>query len=239
VGARLSDGGTDPKGESNATSPVSTAILLCGGRGSRLGGDVEKPLVEVGGKPVVDRVLAALEASRIERVVAVSSPHTPETTRHLRNRQNGRGEPDGGDDERGPPALVLEVCVGSGEGYVADLTRGLSMVTRPAVTVAADLPLLRGSDVDDVIHAARSAAAPDTDSRPSVTVCVPVATKHALGVSVETTVDHEGTQVAPTGLNVVAGETDRVIVRDRDSLAVNVNHPSDLGVARRLVRERR
>ncbi|SNR62308.1 NTP transferase domain-containing protein [Halorubrum vacuolatum] len=240
MGDRLSDErGT--RREDDGGGAISEAILLCGGRGSRLGGDVEKPLVEVGGVPLVDRVLAALATSRLDRVVAIPSPMTPATTRHLRERAEGRKgrvvARDDASDVVDPSSVELVVRPGDGNGYVEDLSDGLSTVDGPAVTVAADLPLLRGSDIDEVIGAATAEPIDRSSSVPSVAVCVPVGTKRALGVSIDTVTGHEGRPVAPTGLNVVADGSDRVIVRDRLSLAVNVNRPTDLAVARRLAAE--
>jgi len=55
------------------------ALVMCGGLGSRLDGDVEKPLVEVGGARMVDRVVAALVGSPVDDVYAVTSPNAPAT----------------------------------------------------------------------------------------------------------------------------------------------------------------
>ncbi|WP_238987687.1 NTP transferase domain-containing protein [Halobellus captivus] len=221
------------------------AVLLCGGRGTRLGGDVEKPLVEVGGRSMIARVLDALADAGVSRVAAVASPHAPDTRYAL---VSGLAE------EATVPCTVLD---GSGEGYVADLEVGLSAVDRPAVTVAADLPLLRGRDVEAAIDEAISAGTtpgetaspPDETASPrnetistpddlvrSVTVCVPVAYKRAIGASVDTSFEHDGTAVVPTGLNVVGDGADRVVVRERDSVAVNVNRPGDLELTRRILR---
>src|SRR5690348_11025184 len=43
------------------------AVILCGGRGTRLAGDVPKPLVEVGGRPIVWHVVRLLAAQGIRR----------------------------------------------------------------------------------------------------------------------------------------------------------------------------
>lgn len=196
-----------------ATESVD-ALLMCGGEGSRLRaavGGTEKPLVEVGGEPMVERVLAALAdradaaESPLDTVYAAVSPATPETAARLR------------EDDRVVP---LET---PGEGYVGDLSAALSAVDRPVLTVAADLPFLTGEHVDSAFAAA------DGDS---LTVCVPVARRRALGLSAETTMTHEGRQVVPSGLNVVADGGDRVVVWGDDRLACNVNRPADLEVAR-------
>jgi len=180
---------------------------MCGGRGTRLGGETEKPLVSVGGAPTIDRVCDALVASRVDGVYAAVSPHAPETRDHLGSA----------------PVTVVET---PGDGYVADLDAALERVGRPALTVAADLPLLASDAVNRVVAAADG----------SLVVAVPVALKRQLGVSVDTTVDGDGgdRRLAPTGINVVAGTDDHIYVSDDPRLAVNVNRPRDLQVAEAL-----
>ncbi|PSP96061.1 cobalamin biosynthesis protein CobY [Halobacteriales archaeon QS_9_68_42] len=173
---------------------------MCGGRGTRLDRG-EKPLFEVGGDPMVDRVLAALEGSRIDRVHAVTSPHVPETAAHL--------------DGRVPHIEA------AGEGYVADLADALESVGEPVLTVVSDLPLLSASVVD------RTLSAHDGGS---LTVCVPTALKRALGVSADSTRKRDGRRLSPAGLNVVSGD-ERVRVSYDARLAVNVNRPADAEVA--------
>jgi adenosylcobinamide-phosphate guanylyltransferase len=180
------------------------ALLMCGGEGSRLERG-EKPLFEVSRTPMVDRVLGALRDSSVDEVVGVTSPQTPETTAHL--------------EDRG-----VSVLEGDGSGYVADLSAGLARVGSPAVTVAADLPLLAGALVDRAIEIERSKGG-------SLTVCVPAALKETLGVSTDTTRTVAGHAVAPTGLNVVDGKDDAVHVSYDARLAVNVNRPDDAAVA--------
>ena len=173
---------------------------MCGGRGTRLDRG-EKPLFEVGGDPMVDRVLAALEGSRVDRVHAVTSPHVPETAAHLDGRV---------------PRIEA-----AGEGYVADLADALESVDNPVLTVVSDLPLLSASVVD------RTLSAHDGGS---LTVCVPTALKRALGVSADSTREQDGRRLSPTGLNVVGGD-ERVYVSYDARLAVNVNRPADAEVA--------
>ncbi|MCL7416319.1 MAG: NTP transferase domain-containing protein [Halalkalicoccus sp.] len=180
---------------------------MCGGRGTRLGMG-EKPLVEVGGEPMVDRVLAAISPVA-NTVHAAPSPHTPETRAHL--------------DGRVP---IVET---PGEGYVSDLSVALSRVQRPVLTVTADLPLVRTTDVRAALEGYENG---------SLTVCVPVERKRELGVSVGTRSEHDGRQVAPTGLNVVGEGEDSVRVLDRVGLAVNVNTSADLEVASSVISER-
>ncbi|RYJ10211.1 cobalamin biosynthesis protein CobY [Haloarcula hispanica] len=178
------------------------ALVMCGGRGTRLDTEAEKPLFRVGGVPMVDRVVGALEDSSVERVIAVTSPNAPETQSHL-----------------DVPCIETP-----GEGYVADLDAALAddRLSRPVLTVAADLPQLDGEIVDRVL---------DEHDGGSLTVLVPASLKRGLGVSDDTTFEHEDREVAPTGVNVVDdGPDDAWLTRDR-RVAVNVNTLADACVA--------
>jgi len=182
---------------------------MCGGRGTRLDADAEKPLFEVAGTPMVDRVADALAASGVERTHAVVSPHAPAT----RERVAARGD--------------LSTVETPGEGYVEDLQTALEAVGTPALTVAADLPLLDGDAVDRVLDA--------VDGR-SLTVCVPAALKRRLGASADTTFERGGRALAPAGVNVVADGPDETTYETYDArFAVNVNRPSDADLAEALL----
>jgi adenosylcobinamide-phosphate guanylyltransferase len=179
------------------------ALLLCGGRGTRLDADGEKPLFEIGGVPMVDRVLAALDGSRVERVFPVVSPHAPATRDRLADRP----------------------CVDApGEGYVADLEFALGddRVAMPVLTVAADLPLLEPDAVDAVL---------DAHDAGSLAVYVPASLKRELGASVDSTVERDGRELAPTGINAVGDGRDETYVTEDHRLAVNVNRKTDAAVA--------
>ena len=193
---------------------------MCGGKGTRLESPHEKPLHPIDGVPMVDRVLEALEASRVETIYAAASPNAPETRAHLGGIERER------DDDR------LETIETPGEGYVSDLTAILERdaISTPVLTVAADLPLLEGPVVDRVLerHAAGSGGR-------SITVCVPVALKGRLGVGVDTRLE-SADHLAPTGLNVVGGGADsETLVSYDPRLAVNVNRLEETRLAARYL----
>lgn len=177
---------------------------MAGGTGSRLDADVEKPLYRLADRPMIEYVLDALAASRVEEVVGVVTPDTPETAAWFR-----------GDDVR-----VVET---PGEGYVPDLQCALETVEPPVLTVAADLPLLTGPAVDRVLDA--------HDDRP-VQVVVPVALKRRLGVSVDASFTWNDREVAPAGINTFEAAPDESTMYTTTArYAVNVNRPEDARVA--------
>ncbi|AKH96808.1 NTP transferase domain-containing protein [Halanaeroarchaeum sulfurireducens] len=194
---------------------------MAGGAGTRLGRG-EKPLYEIGGVPMIDRVVGALTDSDVDRIRVVTSPHTPETAAHV----------------------DVSTLRTPGDGYVADLERALAAVDLPVLTVTADLPLLTGPVVDRILeetgNGSTAVCVPiDLPRRLGATVDT---TMTGGGATVDTTMTGgetgdatptvDGTTVVPTGVNVV-GDTDRtetLVMRER-TLAVNVNRPRDARVA--------
>jgi adenosylcobinamide-phosphate guanylyltransferase len=188
------------------------ALIMCGGEGTRLDADVEKPLFEIGGVAMVELVADALAQSAVESVTAAVSGHTPDTRARLADRDGVR---------------IVDT---PGNGYVEDLDDALDAVETPVLTVVADLPLLDATVVDRVLAAARSAPG-------ALSVSVPAALKRALGASV----DIEQAGLAPTGCNVVTertNETPETMYTSYDArLAVNVNRRSDAQLAETLWRD--
>ena len=189
---------------------------MCGGRGTRLDAETEKPLFEVGGEPMVARVADALVESRVETAYAVVSPHAPETREYVAGRDG------------------LRTVETPGEGYVEDLQAALAEVEPPVLTVAADLPLLAGDAIDSVLDAYERQEMEGAEN--SLTVCVPAALKRALGVSLDTTFERDGRELVPAGINVVAETDGDATYETYDArFAVNVNRRSDADLAEELL----
>lgn len=214
---------------------------MCGGRGRRLGGAVEKPLVEVAGQPMVEHVCQALVASRVEQVYAAVSPHTPATRTHLAERVPSVNQENSADQARSddnPDLHVRDIRLVDtpGDGYVADLDTALDTTDTPVLTVAADLPLLSDDAVDAVLdaYAAISTGTDDAREVVSLAVLVPTALKRAVGASVDDAVEREGRELVSSGVNIVAGRVDETHVSRDVGLTVNVNRPRDIRVAEAL-----
>ncbi|MGP8300574.1 DUF6457 domain-containing protein [Streptomyces inhibens] len=103
-------------------------IVLAGGAARRLGG-ADKPALSVGGRPLLDRVLAACPDAAVTVVVGPSRPTTRAVVRALED----------------PP----------GGGPLAALDAGLRHTTAPTVLVlSADLPFLTAATVRGLLEAA-------------------------------------------------------------------------------------
>ncbi|WP_240501551.1 molybdenum cofactor guanylyltransferase, partial [Streptomyces neyagawaensis] len=117
------------------------AVVLAGGAARRLGG-ADKPGVRVGGRALLDRVLAACAGARTIVVVADPRP----TARPV---LWAREEPPGG-------------------GPLAALDAGLRRTTAPYVVVlSADLPFLAGETVRRLLDTLRGSAVPPVRSTTS------------------------------------------------------------------------
>lgn len=113
-------------------TPAYDAVILAGGRARRLGG-ADKPAALVGGRSLLDRVLAAVPAARQPIVVG---PHRA-TRRPVRWERED------------PP----------GAGPIPALAAGLAVVRAERVVVlAADLPFLDPSTVTGLLAAVAGAA---------------------------------------------------------------------------------
>ncbi|MFB6086182.1 MAG: NTP transferase domain-containing protein [Halodesulfurarchaeum sp.] len=180
---------------------------MCGGRGKRLEFDGEKPLYEIDGEPMIDRVIDALQASRIEEILAVGSPHVPGTMAHVE-----------------VPAIE-----GVGEGYVSDLLVALESVEKPVLTVGADLPLLDGSAVDWVLDRYETGSA-------MVAVPAERKTELGVSIDETTAPDGQPVVPSGVNV-VGDPEPEHTLMSTDPRFAVNVNRPRDARIATHLARQ--
>ncbi|RLF11825.1 MAG: nucleotidyltransferase [Thermoprotei archaeon] len=199
------------------------ALLMAGGRGTRLGLGVEKPLVKIAGRPLINYVVEALKQARyVERVVVVASRHTPNTYEVARG-------------------LRAEALKSPGEGYIEDLRYAVKALRLegPVLVVACDLPLLSGLLIDHIVRYYFTHC-----SKPSLAVVAPYEVYEALGIRPSYVFEAEGLMVAPSGINVLDASLideewidEELLVLRRVEVAVNINTLKDLQLAERLINE--
>jgi adenosylcobinamide-phosphate guanylyltransferase len=198
------------------------AVVMAGGKGTRMALAQEKPLLLVKGKPVVEHVVSALKNARsVSRVVVAVTSCTPKTAKFLEK-------------------LGVEVLLTPGKEYVSDLAFAVKQLGLGVVlAVAADLPLLTCDVVDEVVEAYFRVG------KPALAVVVPLETKLKLGMSLGYAFVHEDVQVVPAGINVNDGARineewidQAVYVVDKAEVAVNINTVEELRVARRQFTKR-
>ena len=183
------------------------ALLMAGGKGTRMNSDLEKPLIIVKGKPLIEHVLGALQdSSGVDEIIVATSPHSPETTLHMEN-------------------LGFQVVVTPGRGYVEDLSFILSyedFKDEIILTITSDLILITSEIIDRVLEEYHKSPTPAM----SVMVPVEIFREHDLKASLVLE------NLVPSGLNILRGkdteQDEEVLVLDKIELALNINSPEDI-----------
>ena len=196
------------------------ALVMAGGKGTRMRASEEKPLIKVGGKPVIEHVLSALKkAKKIDSVVVAVTGRTPKTAKLMEQHQ-------------------VKVVQTPGKDYVSDM--GFASQTLKLgvfLAIAADLPLVTGEVLDAIVERYERCG------KPALTVAVPLETKTKLGMSVDYSFKIGSADAVPVGINIIDGHKrygdewldQDIYLLDKDELAVNVNTTQELQIAERLL----
>jgi len=188
------------------------ALVMAGGKGTRMKTDREKPLTLLSGKPVIQYVLEALEnSSMVDKTVVATSSQTPQTTLFVEDIMLNN-----------PSIGILNT---PGSGYIEDLSYLLSQddfKDEIIVTIASDLPLITGEIIDQVMEEYQKS------SKPAMSVMVPVELFHEYDLQPSLVLG----KVVPSGLNILRGkdteQDEEVLVLDKIELALNINSPEDI-----------
>jgi adenosylcobinamide-phosphate guanylyltransferase len=198
---------------------------MAGGKGKRMGLQVEKPLLPFLGKPLVDWVAEAVAAAKnVSEFYIVTSPNTPETELHCH--------------DRGWKILRTDA-----KGYHNDLKQAATKasLTGPILTIPADLPAITGKFLDKVIRAF------EVCGKDFLAVFVPIKTRENAQLSVSSTDEYKGIWYAVSGINIVDGtaiqgegkiETSAIITEETEVL-LNINTLKDLEISEKIMREKK
>jgi adenosylcobinamide-phosphate guanylyltransferase len=193
-----------------------TALVMAGGKGTRMKLAQEKPLIAVCGKPVIEYVLAALkDAKKIDSIIVATSSCTPKTTK-LMNQ------------------LGVQVIETPGKDYVSDMGYAVQTLKLGVfLAIAADLPLVKSEMIDKIVDRYEHCG------KPALTVAVPLETKTKLGMCIEYSFKTGDKDVVPVGINVIDGHKrygdewldQDICLLNCEELAVNINTISELQLA--------
>jgi adenosylcobinamide-phosphate guanylyltransferase len=198
-----------------------TALVMAGGKGTRMKLAEEKPLIKVCGKPVIEYVLSVLKAAKkIDTIIVATSTTTPKTTALMKK-------------------LGVKVIETPGKDYVSDMGYTVQTLRLGVfLAVAADLPLVKPEMIDAVVERYERCG------KPALTVAVPLEIKAKLGMCIEYSFKTDDNQdVVPVGINVIDGSKrygdewldQDIYVLNHKELAVNINTIQELQLAERLL----
>jgi adenosylcobinamide-phosphate guanylyltransferase len=197
---------------------------MCGGLATRMQSGIEKPLLRIGSRPMVERVYDALKESKeFDRVIAVVSPNTPLTERHVRS-------------------LGVKVIQSSGRGIASDIILVLSSCKPERVfVVPADLALINKALVSTIVEKAKCVS-----ESAAVSIVCELGYVNKLGVRPSVTLTTEGIACCHSGITIFdtsrisPGEvvSEKYLTVNEPGAAVNVNTKEDLAQAEKLLVER-
>jgi len=198
-----------------------TALIMAGGKGTRLGLSEEKPLLQVGGKPAIVHVIESLQAAKkVESIVVAVTDFAPKTADFVSK-------------------FPVKIVKTPGKEYIYDMQYVVKKLKLETVlTIAADLPLITSEIIDSI------AEDYERCGKPALAVVVPMETKMKLGMSGEYAFTLGDKLVVPTGINMIDGrkiddeELDQQIcVLNHEEIAVNINTIQELEIAEKLFKK--
>ena len=200
------------------------ALVTAGGQGSRIRElGVEKPLLPVLGRKLIDRAILAVSSTPLISAIYVSvSQFTPSTESYL----------------LGLPVKVIRT---KGEGYVPDLHEMMNVIQERSVLICpVDMPLLTGDGIGRLIEEYLRRG------EPSLTVALPPSMVSSLGMDVTYSEVVDGKELTFCGVSVVEREAmlrdfyvaGGYYVTEEEDFAVNVNSKRDLAIAESMLRRR-
>lgn len=188
------------------------AIVMAGGRGTRLKTPVEKPLFKLQNKALIKYVLDNLDSSKlVEKIIIATSPNTPETSEYIRD-------------------FDYDILDTPGIDYLHDLSFILDYFEKKSpedilLFINADLPFIWGDCIDFILNSYFKS------KKEALSTLIPVDIFERLNLKYE----YEYKGLVPVGVNILRSvnriQDEYQLVLDREELAFNINTLQDADVA--------
>jgi len=194
-----------------------TALVMAGGKATRMGGNIEKPMLQVAGKSMLQHVIETLrEVQAIDRIVVAASSNTPNTTIEANK-------------------LRVETLDTPGDGFEEDMRFAIRKLgLKDVLVVSADLPLITPDIMREAVgRYLRS-------GKPALAIMVKAEDYEHLGAKPQYIFEVDGQRLTAVGINLVDGrhieekelEQEIYLVDSRDVI-LNVNNAQELAFARK------
>ena len=186
-------------------------MIMAGGRATRFRHPEEKGVLEIEGRTLLERSVAALKAGGVDDI-SVAVTHRNPRTRELAKR------------------LGIAAIETRGEEYHQDILELLAEQGN-FISLNVDVPFVRGSHVKKLT---------DAIEEHSIACVVPACVSAIKPEQDSIMIDAEGTRMLWVGLNFVTTSPETsLLVYDDPLLAINVNTEEDLLTARKLAKDPR
>lgn len=180
------------------------AIVMAGGKGSRMN-FMEKPLIKIGRKTILERVINALSKADLDILVAVSR-YTHRTAEKAKE-------------------MKLKIVETPGNGYIEDCQFLLKRFNLDsALVVSADLPFISSKLIKDVIRKYEQIKKP-------VCVAIPEIDYISMGFNPGINIKENNKRLVPIGINIMERKEREdyiYIISSRE--AININTIEELEI---------
>ncbi len=196
-----------------------TALIMAGGKGTRFGGNLEKPMALFEGKPLIRHVIEAVkESEKIADIYVVVTSYTPKTTQEVKK-------------------ACMNVIQTDGRGYHSDVQQAVkdTNLNGPVLIISSDLPLLNGKFLDEIIERY------EESGKPALTVLIPEEVFVMYGLSAVSQYEYEGKMYAVSGINLIDGgqilkeQEQEVVISCQPEAVFTVNSVNDLTAAKKYL----
>jgi len=182
------------------------AVIMAGGKGTRMKYPKEKPLIKISGKPMIEYVWDAVDSSKkVDSILVATTKNTPKTREFT--------------EKRGIKAIETP-----GKGYVEDLAFIISKLVPDSIllTITADLPLISSSLIDHVLGEYEKCG------KPAMCVALPIEIFENYNLKPSMVFDG----IVPSGLNILRCinkiQDEEVLILSEIELALNINTCEDI-----------
>ena len=198
-----------------------TALIMAGGKGSRLNLREEKPLIKLNGKPIIDYVLNSLKkAKHVDNIIVSVSDYTPQTNQILSR-------------------LKINTIKTPGKEFVYDMAYAIKKLSlKTVLVIGSDIPLITSELIDLIIERYKES------NKSALKVVVPLKIRVKLGLSSDYEFDFDNEKVVPAGINVIDGTKidideldEEVLLLEEKEVALNINTLADLNIAKNFLQQ--
>ena len=199
------------------------ALIMAGGKGSRMDLPTEKPMLPFLGKPLLDWVAEAiLNAKKVSEFYVITSTNTLQTEQYCQ--------------KKGWNILHTDA-----KGYHNDLKQAVlkANLMGSVLTLSSDVPAITGPFLDKVISVF------EVSKKDFLAVFVPIKIRQDLGLSISSTDEYKGVWYSVSGVNIINGDEvlsgDKIetsaIITDETEVLLNVNTTQDLEIAQEIMQK--
>lgn len=184
---------------------------------------LEKPLIPICGRSMIERVLDAVQRSKkVDDIIVIVSPNTPATAERMKNISR------------------IKLIETSGGGYIQDMKHAIkSEGLKIVLVISADLPLITPELIDKVIMEYQRCA------KPALMVAVTSVFCEQQGFYSNSSYSERYGSIIPAGINVIDGAEideeeleEEVLILNRIEIAANINSLEDLSRIREIIEGR-